>query len=109
MTVWVYVDKRQKAGDKDCIKIFATADDANSWFAEHDPEGAAFEFDVIGAESPRDVTPGGGGAARAAELAAGVIQEKIPANVPAEEKIMRTQELLQGPSGFRDERKDQPR
>jgi hypothetical protein len=30
--------------------VFAHADAAETWFAENDPEGVAFEYEVIGAE-----------------------------------------------------------
>jgi len=49
------------------------------------------------------------GAARAAELAAKVIEKKIPTNTPAEEKAARKRKLIQGPSVFRDSRKDRLR
>ena len=49
------------------------------------------------------------GAARAAELAAKVIEKKLPADTPAEEKATRKRKLIQGPSVFRDTRKDRPR
>ena len=48
-------------------------------------------------------------AARAAELAAKVIEKKIPSDTPAEEKAARKRKLIQGPSVFRDARKDRPR
>lgn len=40
-TVWIYQN-----GDK--LKVFATSDAANEWFEVHDPEGVAFEHEVIG-------------------------------------------------------------
>ena len=49
------------------------------------------------------------GAARAAELAAKVIEKKMPTDTPAEEKAARKRKLIQGPSAFRDTRKDRPR
>ena len=48
-------------------------------------------------------------AARAAELAAKVIEKKLPPDTPAEEKAVRKRKLIQGPSVFRDTRKDHPR
>jgi hypothetical protein len=30
--------------------VFAQADAAETWFADNDPEGVAFEYEVIGAE-----------------------------------------------------------
>jgi hypothetical protein len=29
------------------LKVFASEDGANLWFAEHDPEGVAFEYAVL--------------------------------------------------------------
>jgi len=48
MTVWIYTDARKQIGDKDHLKVFASEDAADVWFAENDPEGMAFEYDVIG-------------------------------------------------------------
>jgi hypothetical protein len=44
MTVWIYVDTSKQVGDKDHLKVFAT----EIWFKEHDPEGVAFEYEVLG-------------------------------------------------------------
>jgi hypothetical protein len=41
MTVWIYVDTRKQVGDKDYLKVFATEDAAERWFAERDPECAS--------------------------------------------------------------------
>jgi hypothetical protein len=46
MTVWIYVDTSRQVGDEDHLKVFASEDAANRWFAEHDPEGVAFEYPV---------------------------------------------------------------
>ena len=43
MAVWIYVDTSKQVGDKDHLKAFAREDAAERWFADHDPEGAAFE------------------------------------------------------------------
>lgn len=48
-TVWIYTDRR----NEDKPVVFATADDARAWFAEHDPEGVAFEYPVITRERPQ--------------------------------------------------------
>jgi hypothetical protein len=48
MTVLIYVDTSKQVGDREHIKVFANADAADAWFAENDPEGVAFEHDVIG-------------------------------------------------------------
>ena len=45
--VWIYVDTNRRVGDRDHLKVFASRDVADAWFAEHDPEGVAFEYDVI--------------------------------------------------------------
>lgn len=47
MTVWIYVDTSKQVGDKDHLKMFASEDAANAWFAEHDLEGVAFEYSVM--------------------------------------------------------------
>jgi hypothetical protein len=41
MTVWIY---DQGEG----LKVFATEDVARAWIEENDPEGVAFEYEVIG-------------------------------------------------------------
>jgi hypothetical protein len=40
----------QVVGDPEHVKVFATTDAAEKWFEENDPEGVAFEYEVIGAE-----------------------------------------------------------
>jgi hypothetical protein len=47
MTVWIYVDTRKQIGDVDHLRVFASEDAANAWFAEHDPEDVAFEYPVM--------------------------------------------------------------
>lgn len=47
MTVWIYVYTSKQVGDEDHLKVFASKDAANAWFAENDPEGVAFEYPVI--------------------------------------------------------------
>jgi len=42
MTVWIYEAGREN------MKVFATAEAAQAWFKENDPEGVAFEYPVIG-------------------------------------------------------------
>ncbi len=37
-TVWIYQGKE--------LKVFATAEAAQAWFDENDPEGVAFEYPV---------------------------------------------------------------
>jgi hypothetical protein len=48
--VFVYVNTNAEVGDVDHLKVFADQEAADLWFAEHDPEGVAFEYPVIGAE-----------------------------------------------------------
>jgi len=43
MTVWIYIDTSKQVGDVDHLKVFASQDATNRWFAEHDPEGVAFD------------------------------------------------------------------
>jgi hypothetical protein len=47
MTVFVYVNTANQVGDKDHIKLFANQDAAEKWFEENDPEGVAFEYEVL--------------------------------------------------------------
>ena len=45
-TVWIYVNTAKEVGDVDHLKAFASEDAGNAWFAEHDPEGVAFEYPI---------------------------------------------------------------
>jgi hypothetical protein len=36
MTVWIYVDTRKQIGDKDHLRVFATAEAAEAWFEKND-------------------------------------------------------------------------
>jgi hypothetical protein len=47
MTVLIYVDTRKQVGDPEHRKVFADAEAAEAWFAENDPEGVAFEYEVL--------------------------------------------------------------
>jgi hypothetical protein len=47
MTVFVYVNTGRQVGDPAHVKVFATADAAEKWFEENDPEGVAFEYQVL--------------------------------------------------------------
>ena len=40
MTVWIY-DQGED------LKVFANVDAAEKWFEENDPEGVAFEYEVL--------------------------------------------------------------
>ena len=44
---WFYVDTSKHVGDKDHLKVFANEDAAETWFQESDPEGVAFEYEVL--------------------------------------------------------------
>jgi hypothetical protein len=47
MTVIVYVNTSKQVGDAEHIKVFANADIAEKWFEKKDPEGVAFEYEVL--------------------------------------------------------------
>lgn len=47
MTVFVYVNTSKQIGDVEHIKVFANVDAAEKWFEENDPEGVAFEYEVL--------------------------------------------------------------
>jgi len=47
VTVWIYVNTGKLVGDRDHLKVFASEEAANAWFAEHDPECVAFEYPLV--------------------------------------------------------------
>ena len=47
MTVFIYVNTIKQVGDAEHLKVFATVDAAEKWFEENDPEGLAFEYEVL--------------------------------------------------------------
>jgi len=47
MTVWIYIDTSRDVGDVDHLKVFANEAAAEAWFKEHEPEGVAFEYELI--------------------------------------------------------------
>jgi hypothetical protein len=47
MTVLIYVNTNKQVGDPDHLKVFANPDAAKTWFEENDPEGVAFEYEVL--------------------------------------------------------------
>jgi hypothetical protein len=47
VTVWIYVNTAKEVGDEDHLKVFASEEAAERWFAEHDPEGVAVEYAVL--------------------------------------------------------------
>jgi len=59
-------------------------------------------------DSASDPTRGRKSRARAAELAANVVGQKVDPNASPEEKAERKRKLIKGPSIFRDIRKDRP-
>jgi hypothetical protein len=46
-TVWVYVDTSKSVGDREQLKVFANSGAAGTWLAKNDPEGVAFEDEVL--------------------------------------------------------------
>jgi hypothetical protein len=50
-TVWIYVDTNKQVGDVDHLKVFSDPDVADEWFKANDPEGVAFEYEVIATAS----------------------------------------------------------
>ena len=53
MTVLIYVDTSKQVGDPDHLKVFANQDAAETWLEENDPEGVAFEYQVLFDELPK--------------------------------------------------------
>jgi len=47
MSVFIYADTISQAGDPEHLKVFANQEAALAWFAENDPEGVAFEYEVL--------------------------------------------------------------
>ncbi|WP_198164241.1 hypothetical protein [Bradyrhizobium jicamae] len=47
MTVFVYVNTSKPVGDAEHVKVFANQNAAEKWFEENDPEGVAFEYEVL--------------------------------------------------------------
>ena len=45
--VFVYVNTSKQVGDVGYIKVSANVDAAEKWFEDNDPEGVAFEYDVL--------------------------------------------------------------
>jgi hypothetical protein len=46
-TVWIYVDTRCHPGYPFHLKVFANPIAADECFKENDPEGVAFEYEVL--------------------------------------------------------------
>jgi hypothetical protein len=51
-TVLMYINTSKQVGDPEHIKVFANADAAETWFKENDPEGVAFEYEVLESTRP---------------------------------------------------------
>jgi hypothetical protein len=47
MTVLIYVNTNKQVGDPEHLKVFASNDAAQTWLQENDPEGVAFEYEVL--------------------------------------------------------------
>ena len=47
MSAFVYVNTSKQVGDTDLFKVFANVDAAETLFQENDPEGVAFEYEVL--------------------------------------------------------------
>jgi hypothetical protein len=47
MTVLIYINTSKQVGDPEHVKVFANADAEEAWFEEKDPEGVAFEYEVL--------------------------------------------------------------
>jgi hypothetical protein len=47
MIVWIYLDTNKLVGDRDHLKVFASEAAADTWIAENDPEGVAFQYEVM--------------------------------------------------------------
>jgi hypothetical protein len=46
-----YVNTAVQVGDVEHVKLLATEDAAKAWLDENDPEGVAFEYDVLDLEA----------------------------------------------------------
>jgi len=47
LTIRIYVDTSKDVGDPEHLKVFADQAAADAWFKAHDPEGVAFEYEVL--------------------------------------------------------------
>jgi hypothetical protein len=59
-------------------------------------------------KQPQTLSTAKQSAARAAEMAAKTIDKRMDPDAPAEEREVRKRKLIQGPSAFRDARRDRP-
>jgi len=47
ITAFIYVNTSKHVGECRPSQIFATVDAAEKWFGENDPEGLAFEYEIL--------------------------------------------------------------
>jgi hypothetical protein len=47
MTVWIYAGTDKQVGDKAHLKVSANPQAAEACFEQYDPEGVAFEYEVL--------------------------------------------------------------
>jgi hypothetical protein len=47
MTVFIYVNTSKQVGDADHLKVLRMSTPRKKWFEENDPEGVAFEYEVL--------------------------------------------------------------
>jgi hypothetical protein len=59
MTVLIYLDTSKQVGDPDHLKVFASADAAEAWFAENDPEAARSNIQRLPTNPQRSRRAGG--------------------------------------------------
>lgn len=69
--VWIYEQ------GTDAIKVFSSGDEADAWFKVNDPEGIAFEFEVIGPDHIGDWIAYADKLEAALELAAGQSKDQL--------------------------------
>jgi hypothetical protein len=94
MTVWIY-DQGEE------LKVFATDEDAKDWLDDNDPEGVAFEYEVIG-RSRNDLE----GLAPCQSAGAQELAEQTIDNMAADIAEATKDKLLEGPEEFRRIRRD---
>jgi hypothetical protein len=46
-TVWIYINTAKQVGAVEHLKVFANQEAAQAWFEENDPEGVAFEYEIL--------------------------------------------------------------
>lgn len=54
-TAWVYLNDyehgtQRNVGEAEWVKVFASAEAADRWFDQHDPEGVAWEYEIEGGQ-----------------------------------------------------------